>query len=44
MNERRSYSDELKAEAVKMVNEHGLTQDEVGRRLSLPKGTISNWV
>ena len=44
MKERRSYSDELKAEAVKMVNEQGLTQDEVGRRLSLPKGTISNWV
>jgi transposase len=44
MKERRRYSDELKAEAVKMVNEQGLTQEETGRRLSLPKGTISNWV
>ena len=44
MKERRRYSDELKAEAVKMVNEQGLTQDETARRLSLPKGTISNWV
>lgn len=44
MEERRRYSDELKAEAVKMVNEQGLTQEEVGRRLSLPKGTVSNWV
>lgn len=44
MKERRRYSDELKAEAVKMVNEQGLTQDEAARRLSLPKGTIGNWV
>ncbi len=44
MEERRRYSEELKAEAVKMVNEQGLTQEETRRRLSLPKGTISNWV
>ena len=27
-----------------MVNEQGLTQEESARRLSLPKGTIGNWV
>ena len=41
---KRSYSDELKSEAVKMVNEQGLSQEEAGRRLSIPKGTIANWV
>ena len=40
----RSYSDELKSEAVKMVTEQGLSQEETGRRLSIPKGSISNWV
>ena len=44
MKERRRYSDELKSEAVKMVNEQGLTQEETARRLSLPKGTVGNWV
>ena len=41
---KRSYSDELKSKAVKMVNEQGLSQEEAGRRLSIPKGTIANWV
>jgi transposase len=41
---KRSYSDELKSEAVKMVNEQGLSQEEVGKRLSIPKGTIASWV
>ena len=41
---KRSYSSELKSEAVKMVNEQGLSQQEVGRRLTIPKGTIANWV
>ena len=41
---KRSYSDELKREAVKMVNEQGLSQEEVGKRLTIPKGTIANWV
>ena len=44
MEERRRYVDELKTEAVKMAGEQGLTQEETGRRLSLPKGTVSNWV
>jgi len=43
-HKKRSYSDELKSEAVKMVNEQGLSQEEAGRRLSIPKGTIANRV
>ena len=34
----------LKSEAVKMVNEQGLSQEEAGRRLSIPKGTMANWI
>lgn len=41
---KRSYSDELKYEAVKMVNEQGLSQQAVSNRLSIPKGTIASWV
>ena len=41
---KRTYSDELKSEAVKMVNEQGVSQQEAGRRLSIPKGTLANWV
>ena len=41
---KRSYSDELKSEALKMVVEQGVSQEEAGRRLSIPKGTIGNWV
>jgi transposase-like protein len=44
MSELRKYSAELKAEAVKMVTEQGLTQEETGKRLSIPKGNIGNWV
>lgn len=44
MEGQRRYSEELKAEAVKMVMEQGLTREEVGRRLSIPKGSIGNWV
>jgi len=44
MRELRRYSAEMKAEAVKMVLEQGLTQQEVAKRLSIPKGSIGNWV
>ncbi len=40
MSELRKYSAELKVEAVKMVTEQGLTQEETGKRLSIPKGNI----
>jgi transposase len=44
MAEQRTYSKELKQEAVKMVIEQGLTQQEASQRLNIPKGTIGNWV
>ena len=44
MAEQRTYSKELKQEAVKMVLEQGLTQQEASQRLNIPKGTIGNWV
>jgi transposase len=44
MRELRKYSAELKAEAVKLVVEQGLTQQDAAKRLSIPKGSIGNWV
>jgi transposase-like protein len=44
MKERRHFSDEPKAEAVKMVARDGLTHAEVARRLGVPKGSIGNWI
>jgi transposase-like protein len=38
------YTMELREEAVKLVTEKGLTIPDVGRRLSIPKSTISYWV
>ena len=38
------YTKELREETVKLVTEQGLTIPEVGRRLSIPKSTISYWV
>jgi len=44
MKENRSYSEELKAEAVKMVIEQGLSREETAKKLMIPKGTIGNWL
>lgn len=44
MKRERNYSEELKAEAVKMCIEQGLSQKEVSKRLSIPSGTIGNWI
>ena len=44
MGERRKYTNELKAEALKMVIEQGMSQQEVADLLGIPKGTIGNWV
>jgi len=38
------YTKEFREEAVKLVTEQGLTIPDVGRRLSIPKSTISYWV
>src|SRR5262245_5234145 len=40
----QQYSPELRAEAVRLVLEHGMTQGEAAKRLSVPKGTIANWM
>ncbi len=44
MSVKRKYNPELKAETIKMVNEQGMTQAEVSKKLRIPKGTIGNWV
>lgn len=44
MGERRKYTDELKSEALKLVIEQGMSQQEVADLLGIPKGTIGNWV
>lgn len=40
----QQYTPELRAEAVRMVLDQGMTQGTVAQRLSIPKGTIANWV
>ena len=44
MSERRVFSEELKAEAIRMVVRDGLSQTEVGRRLGISNKTIGSWV
>jgi transposase len=38
------YTPEFKAEAVKLVTEQGLSQEEAAKRLGIPKGTMGNWI
>ncbi len=38
------YTKELREEAVKLITEQGLTIPDVGRKLSIPKSTISYWI
>ena len=38
------YSQEFRKESVKFFKESGLTVVEAAKRLSLPKGTLKNWV
>jgi transposase len=44
MKKQQRYTPEFRAEAVKLVTEQGLSQDEAAKRLGIPKGTIGNWV
>ena len=44
MKEYRTYSEELKTEAIKMVLEQGFSREEAATRLMIPKGTIGNWI
>jgi transposase len=41
---RRSYSDEFKQEAVRLVREQGLTAAQVGRDLGVDKSVIRAWL
>ena len=40
----RTYTPEFRAEAVKVVLEQGLSLETAAQRLSVPKGTLANWV
>jgi transposase len=40
----RTYTPEFRAEAVRLVLEQGLSLEAAAERLSVPKGTLSNWV
>jgi transposase len=44
MGRKHDYTPEFREEAVKLVTEQGLSQGEAARRLSVPKGTLANWV
>src|SRR5438105_2246874 len=43
-NGRQAYSEEFRAEAVKLVLEPGQTLLSAAQRLGIPKGTLTNWV
>ena len=41
---RRTYSKEFKEEAIKLVQEEGLTCKKVEKNLGIGNGTVSRWV
>ncbi len=41
---RPQYSQESRKESIKFFKESGLILVEAAKRLSLPKGTLNNWV
>ena len=44
MKKNQRYTTEFRAEAVKLVTEQGLSQEEAAKRLGIPKGTMGNWI
>jgi transposase len=44
MERKQDYTSEFRAEAVKVVLTQGLSLAEAAKRLSVPKGTLGNWV
>lgn len=44
MKRSRTYTPELREEAVKLVLTQGLTLEDAALRLTIPKGTLANWV
>lgn len=41
---KKTYSPELREEAVKLVLAQGLSIEQAAARVSIPKGTLGNWV
>jgi transposase len=41
---KKTYPPELREEAVKLVLAQGLTLEDAAQRISIPKGTLANWV
>ncbi|BDT60039.1 transposase [Massilia varians] len=41
---KKTYTPELKEEAVKLVLAQGLSIEQAAARVSIPKGTLANWV
>ena len=44
MTRSKTYTPELREEAVKLVLTQGLTLEDAALRLTIPKGTLANWV
>lgn len=44
MERKQDYTPEFRAETVKLVLAQGLSLAEAAKRLSVPKGTLGNWV
>jgi len=44
MKRTRTYTPELREEAVKLVLVQGLTLEDAATRIAIPKGTLANWV
>ena len=44
MKSQQRYTAEFRAEAVRMMEQEGLSQAQAARRLGIPEGTLSNWV
>lgn len=44
MKKQQRYTQEFRAEAVKLVSEQGVSQETAAKRLAIPKGTLANWV
>ena len=44
MERKQDYTPEFRAEAVKLVLNQGFSLAEAAKRLSVPKGTLTNWV
>ena len=44
MKRTKTYTPELREEAVKLVLVQGLTLEDAAARIAIPKGTLANWV